>query len=256
VQDWYSTIGITKNTSWFENGVLTYRFIYGNMFNGLLKPVNRHSWIISANFVNAYYNPPGNDIVFPAGIMQPPFFGSDLPEYVSYGAFGSVAGHELTHGFDDHGSLFDQRGALKEWWDDKTRANFNDRAQCFVQQFEKYTIPGLEGRPLNINGKLTLGENIADSGGLKAAYAAWKKRDTEKPNQLLPGLENFSRDQMFFISFAGWWCGKARNGQAVEWIYTDPHSPADKRIIGSVANSEAFREAFNCPSKKPTCELW
>jgi endothelin-converting enzyme len=211
---------------------------------------------MTAPTVNAYYSPSGNEIVFPAGIMQLPVFGDELPEYVSYGAFGSVAGHELTHGFDNNGAHYDETGKYADWWDNTTLSNFNKKTKCFVDQYQAFTIPGLDGKPLHVNGKLTLGENIADAGGLTASFAAWQKRAKTSPNKLLPGLEQFSAEQMFFISYSNWWCGKVRPAQAVNYVYTDPHSPADKRIIGTLSNSKAFREAFQCKVKQPSCELW
>ena len=150
----------------------------------------------------------------------------------------------------------DENGVLRDWWDDTTLKNFNSKTQCFVNQYANFTVTGSDSEPLHVNGQLTLGENIADAGGLTASYAAWKDRDHEKPNPGLPGLEEFSKDQLFFIAYANWWCGKVRPAQKVAYIYTDPHSPADKRIIGTTANSEAFKKAFNCPVTKPTCELW
>lgn len=211
---------------------------------------------MSAPTVNAYYSPSGNEIVFPAGIMQLPVFSDVLPEYVSYGAFGAVAGHELTHGFDNNGAHYDENGRYSDWWDNTTVANFDKKTKCFVEQYGKYSIPGLDGKPLNVNGKLTQGENIADAGGLSAAYSAWERRDKVKPNQLLQGLEEFSKEQMFFVSYANWWCGKTREAALVNQVLTDPHSPSDKRILGTLANSRPFKEAFKCKVKEPTCELW
>jgi endothelin-converting enzyme len=212
---------------------------------------------MSAPTVNAYFSPSGNEIVFPAGIMQLPVFSSKLPEYISYGSFGAVAGHELTHGFDNHGSQYDENGVLNSWWDNKTTTQFDKKTQCFVDQYSKFSVPGLDaGEVVHVNGKLTLGENIADAGGLTAAYTAWKKRDTANPGQKLPGLEMFSNDQMFFISYSNWWCGKVRKEQALSYVYSDPHSPADKRITGTTNNSAAFKKAFNCPVKTPQCEVW
>jgi endothelin-converting enzyme len=206
--------------------------------------------------VNAYYNPPGNEIVFPAGIMQFPVFDVDSPAYVSYGAFGSVAGHELSHAFDSTGRHYDQNGNLTDWWSDETVDAFQKRAQCFVDQYANFTVPGPDDKPLHVNGRLTLGENIADAGGLSASFQAWKMRAAEKPNQNLPGLEFFSQEQMFFVSYSGWWCGKSRRDTAINRIYTDPHAPKWARILGTMANSREFRDSFQCKDKKPTCELW
>jgi endothelin-converting enzyme len=256
VFNYYTNLKVTKNTTYFENGRAYADFARHRSWNDLLKPVNRNRWGMTSPTVNAYYSPSGNEIVFPAGIMQLPVFSADLPEYVSYGAFGAVAGHELTHGFDNHGSHFDENGVLRDWWDNTTLTNFDKKSQCFVDQFAKFTEVGLDGENLHVNGKLTLGENIADAGGLTASYAAWKQRDKVNPNPSLPGLEEFSKDQLFFIAYSSWWCGKVRPAQKVNYIYSDPHSPSDKRVIGTTANSKAFREAFNCKVKEPTCELW
>jgi endothelin-converting enzyme len=256
VYEWYSNLPISRNTNWFENGRST--FAWGNQkgWEEILKPVDKNRWGMTAPTVNAYYSPSGNEIVFPAGIMQFPVFSSALPDYVNYGSFGAVAGHELTHGFDDHGSEYDENGVLRNWWDDSTRKNFEVKTSCFIKQYSNFTVEGLDGKPLPVNGKLTLGENIADAGGLTAAYSSWSKRNAARQNAGLPGLEEFSNDQMFFLSYATWWCGKVRKEQAANYIFTDPHSPNDKRIIGTTANSAAFRQAFNCKVKQPTCELW
>jgi endothelin-converting enzyme len=256
VFEWYSKLPISRNTNWFENGRSTFAFNFEKGWDELLAPVDKARWGMTAPTVNAYYNPSGNEIVFPAGIMQFPVFSSALPDYVNYGSFGAVAGHELTHGFDDHGSEYDENGVLRNWWDDTTRKNFQTKTQCFVKQYSNFTVEGLDGKPLNVNGKLTLGENIADAGGLTAAYSSWSKRDAARKNAGLPGLEEFTNDQLFFLSYATWWCGKVRKEQAANYIFTDPHSPNDKRIIGTTANSAAFREAFKCKVKQPTCELW
>jgi endothelin-converting enzyme len=248
---------MNTSSDYFNNELEYLKFGYTKSWNDLLKPVDRNRWGMSAPTVNAYFSPSGNEIVFPAGIMQLPVFSSKLPEYISYGSFGAVAGHELTHGFDNHGSQYDENGVLNSWWDNKTTTQFDKKTQCFVDQYSKFSVPGLDaGEVVHVNGKLTLGENIADAGGLTAAYTAWKKRDTANPGQKLPGLEMFSNDQMFFISYSNWWCGKVRKEQALSYVYSDPHSPADKRITGTTNNSAAFKKAFNCPVKTPQCEVW
>jgi endothelin-converting enzyme len=256
VNKYYTALNITPTSTHFQNGREYSRFNKDKSWKQLLKPVDRDDWSMTAPTVNAYYNPSGNEIVFPAGIMQLPVFQADLPEYANYGAFGAVAGHELSHAFDNHGSNFNERGILQNWWDNHTRSNFDKKTECFVDQYSKYTVLGPGDEVLNVNGKLTLGENIADAGGLTASYRAWKLREKETPNPKLPGLEHFTNDQMFFLGYSAWWCSKVRPAQRQSYIFTDVHSPADKRIIGTTANSEAFREAFNCPAKKATCELW
>ncbi|CAI6340087.1 unnamed protein product [Periconia digitata] len=252
--DLYAPVNVTD--SWFENGLAYNNFTLTNQWNDLLHPTDKNRWYMTAPTVNAYFNPPTNEIAFPAGIMQQPLFNLDLPEYVSYGAFGAVAGHELTHAFDNGGSHYDETGAYNDWWDNSTLSAFNNKTQCFVDQYSKYSITTPAGEQLNVNGQLTLGENIADGGGLNAAYAAWKERNDEKADQLLPGLEEYTREQLFYLSFGGVWCGERRPAEAVRRIYSDPHSPPNFRIIGTVANQRGFKEAFNCPVKEPTCELW
>jgi len=207
--------------------------------------------------VNAYNSPNLNEIVFPAGIMQQPSFNVELPGYINYGSFGAISGHELSHSFDSTGRNYDQNGYYKDWWDNTTIKNFDDRASCFVDQFSKYSVEGPDGKPLHINGNLTLGENIADAGGLNAAFGAWKKRDKKKPDQLLPGLhKRFTKEQLFFVSYGSFYCGKSRKEAAIERVYTDPHSPGFARLGGTTANSVDFLKAFKCKTKKATCEMW
>lgn len=256
VRNYYARLNMTKATSWHENGQLQTEFAANKSWYDLLEPVDKARWAMTATTINAYYSPNHNEIVFPAGIMGKPIFSSEVPEYISYGAWGMVVGHELTHAFDNHGSKFDMNGVLKEWWDEPTKKNFEPRTKCFEKQFEQFTVPGLDNEPVHVNGKLTEGENIADTGGLVAAYQAWKEREAAKMNLKLPGFESFTNDQMFFLSAAFWKCGKDRKESLLAQVYTDPHSPDNVRTLGSSANSEAFRKAFNCPVKQPTCALW
>ncbi|KAL6249560.1 hypothetical protein RBB50_003413 [Rhinocladiella similis] len=255
--DYYKPVKVNAS-SFFENAVSMTRLEVIKEWSALGRPVDRDQWDMTVPTVNAYYNPPGNEIVFPAGIMQFPVFDVDVPQYLSYGAFGSVSGHELSHAFDSTGRHYDQNGNYTDWWTDKTVANFKDRAECFVDQYHNFTIEGRDGKPLHVNGKLTLGENIADAGGVAAAFAAWKKRAAQTPllNLNLPGLEFFTQDQLFFVSYANWWCGKTRKETAIQRIYTDPHSPKWARVIGTMANSRDFIESFKCEKKEPVCELW
>ncbi|KAE9987683.1 hypothetical protein EG328_001916 [Venturia inaequalis] len=249
-------VNLTIGDNFFENGRAIGKFGRDKSWSDLLAPVDRARWVMTAPTVNAYYNPPGNEIVFPAGIMQTPVFGDQLPEYVSYGSFGSVAGHELTHGFDNNGAHYDEKGRYADWWDNTTLANFDKKTQCFVNQFDKYTVVGPGNKVLHVNGRFTSGENIADAGGINAAYAAWQKRNAAKPDKHIAGLEMFTKEQMFFVAYSTWWCGKTRPAQAEQAIYTDPHSPNEARILGTLANTAGFKEAFKCKEKKPTCELW
>ncbi|RKF76155.1 Endothelin-converting enzyme 1 [Golovinomyces cichoracearum] len=255
LKEYYSLLKISPK-NYFKNSLSIRRFQIARIWHKLGKPVNRDEWDLTIPTVNAYYNPPGNEIVFPAGIMQFPVFNAGVPQYLNYGAFGSVAGHELSHAFDSMGRHYDQNGNYTDWWDNETIANFEHRSQCFVDQYSNFTVPGLDGTTLHVNGKLTLGENIADAGGVSASFAAWKKRQSTVADFNLPGLEYFSQDQLFFVSFGNWWCGSTRKEKAVSRIFSDPHSPKKARILGTMANSRDFRESFNCPSKEPVCELW
>ncbi|GJC90744.1 endothelin-converting enzyme [Colletotrichum liriopes] len=255
LNDFYNTVNISSET-FFENGLAVRRFAVGYEWSALGKPVDRDQWGMTVPTVNAYYNPPGNEIVFPAGIMQFPVFDVDVPAYMSYGAFGSVAGHELSHAFDSTGRHFDQNGNYTDWWSDATVEAFKERAECFVDQYHNFTVPGPDDKPLHVNGRLTLGENLADAGGLSASYQAWKRRAHKHPNKDLPGLEHFTQDQLFFVTYSNWWCGKSRKDTAINRIYTDPHAPKWARILGTMANSREFRESFQCKDKKPTCQLW
>ncbi len=211
---------------------------------------------MTAPTVNAYYDTSGNEIVFPAGIMQFPFFGGDLPGYVNYGGFGAVAGHEISHAFDPSGRKYSLNGTLADWWTNHTSEEFDKRAQCFVDEYDKFTVAGSAGKTLHVNGLHTLGENVADAGGLSAAWAAWQSRRKSRPDQDLPGLSAFTQEQLFYISYGGIWCTKITPEALIRQVLTDEHSPGMFRITGTaMMNSRGFREAFNCPKKEPSCEL-
>ncbi|KAF2153618.1 peptidase family M13 [Myriangium duriaei CBS 260.36] len=253
---YYANVTVRGDT-FFANRLSATRAQSSRSWAELSRPVDRAAWLMSAPTVNAYYNPPGNEIVFPAGIMQAPVFqGPDVPRYLIYGAFGAVAGHELSHAFDSTGANYDPTGNYSDWWDETTLAAFRKKTRCFVDQYANYSIPSANG-PAYVNGRLTLGENIADAGGLSAAFQAWRAYEaTEGPDSLLPGLQDFSKEQLFFLAYGLTWCGKIREEEAVRRLYTDPHSPAKWRIMGTTSNSREFREAFGCPVRRPTCELW
>jgi endothelin-converting enzyme len=209
LSNYYQSVKISP-TSFFSNTLNMRRFDVAHEWSSVGRPVDRDAWGMTVPTVNAYYNPPGNEIVFPAGIMQFPVFDVNVPQYINYGAFGAVSGHELSHAFDSTGRHYDQNGNFTDWWTPETVAAFEKRADCFVDQYANYTIPGTDDKPLHVNGRLTLGENIADAGGLSAAFQAWKKREAEHANEDLPGLGDFTQDQLFFVSYANWWCGKSR----------------------------------------------
>ena len=240
LENYYATVNISS-TAFFENAVSIAKFDASRQWSALGKPTDRDEWGMSAPTVNAYYNPAGNEIVFPAGIMQSPvFYDPSIPQYLSYGAFGSVSGHELSHAFDSTGRHYDETGNFTQWWNNETIHAFKEKAQCFIDQYHEFTVPGPGDEPLHVNGRLTLGENIADAGGLSAAFAAWKEVEKQNPGQLLPGLHKFSKEQVFFISYSNWWCGKTRKEAAADRIYRDPHAPTWARIIVS---SGLFRDS-------------
>ncbi len=218
------------------------------------RPVDPREWEMSPPTVNAYYHPQKNHMVFPAGILQPPFYTQGAAVAVNMGAMGMVVGHELTHGFDDQGSRFDAFGNLENWWAKAVRGAFEKRTSCMVEQYGAYQpLPGVK-----LNGKLTLGENIADAGGVKLAYQAYKALRAGKPPIV---AEGFSEDQLFFLSNAQIWCAKARESFIRLRAQTDPHSPPRFRVNGALSNAPEFAKAFGCKAKAPMapakrCEVW
>jgi predicted metalloendopeptidase len=203
------------------------------------KPIDRTEWGMTPPTVNAYYSPTMNEIVFPAGILQAPFFDPKADDAVNYGGIGWVIGHEMTHGFDDSGSQFDAQGNLKNWWTDADRKAYEARTDLVVKQFDGYEP--LKGE--RINGKLTLGENIADLGGLKIAYAAWKKSLQGKAS---PVIEGFTGEQRFFLGAAQVWRNHIRPEALSVRLKTDPHSPGQYRVLGPLSNLPEFFEAWGC----------
>jgi endothelin-converting enzyme len=217
---------------------------------------------MTAPTVNAYYSPSHNQMVFPAGILQPPFFSKAWPEAYNYGAIGVVMGHELTHGFDDMGSQFDASGNYNPWWPEATQFAFDQRTQCMARQFSRYSVTTESGDELFLNGNLTLGENIADSGGLKSAHAALLTRigQAKADAIALPGLD-LTSEQLFFVAYSQVWCSLYRDGAIEAQLRTDPHSPGKFRIIGGLVNSQDFAKSFSCPEGSPMnpaekCSVW
>jgi putative endopeptidase len=218
------------------------------------KPVDRGEWQMTPPTVNAYYDPQMNDINFPAGVLQPPLFDVKMDAAPNYGNTGATIGHELTHGFDDEGRQFDAKGNLRDWWTAEDAKRFDARAQCVVDQYREYTVVD----DIKINGKLTLGENIADIGGTLLAYMAWKHATAD---QNLKPVDGFTPDQRFFIGMAQWACGSERPENKRAGAITNPHSPDEYRINGVVANMPEFAEAFSCKTGQPmvrakACRVW
>jgi putative endopeptidase len=219
--------------------------------------VDRADWLMPTPLVNAYYNPTNNEIVFPAGILQPPFFAADQPMVMNFGGIGSVAGHELTHGFDDEGRKYDASGKLTSWWSEPVAAAFEQRVECVEGQYSRYApLPGKF-----VDGELTAGENIADIGGVKAAYYAYKTWEAEQGERAEPVAEGLTNDQVFFVSWAQNWCMHATEAETLRRLEIDPHSPGEFRAIGPLIDLPAFAQAFECAEGTPMnpvdrCEIW
>jgi putative endopeptidase len=243
-----------KRDDYAANALASDAFELQRTLKKIGKPVDREEWQMTAPTVNAYYDPSMNEMVFPAGILQPPFFSKDFAEAVNFGATGGAMGHELTHGFDDEGSQFDASGNLRNWWSEDTAKKFADQTGCVVKQYDGYEpLPGQ-----HLNGKLTLGENIADIGGLKLAYTAYRKARAGKSPIV---AESYDEDQIFFLGFAQSWCEKLSPEILEMLTKTDPHSPARFRVDGSIADVPAFGDAFQCKAGTPmrpsnVCEVW
>ena len=194
--------------------------------------------------INAYYNPTTNEICFPAGILQPPFFNAEADDACNYGAIGVVIGHEMTHGFDDQGAQFDKYGNLKNWWTEQDAAQFKKRTDVMRNFFDKIEVlPGLHA-----NGQLTLGENIADHGGLNIAYQALKNAMKTQP---LTVKEGFTPEQRFFLSYGLIWASNAREQMIRQLVMTDPHSPSRWRVNGALPHIDAWYDAFHITKKDP-----
>ncbi len=205
------------------------------------KPVDKTEWGMTPATINAYYNPSYNEIVFPAAIMQAPFFDPAADDAVNYGAMGAVIGHELTHGFDDQGSMFDGDGNMQNWWNDEDRSKFEAKTKMLTEQFNKFVV--IDSTGLTVNGELTLGENIADLGGLTISYYAFQMAQQKNPQPKT--IDGFTPNQRFFISWAQAWRNSQRPKSLVMMVKTNPHSPARFRVIGPLSNMKEFYEAFD-----------
>lgn len=233
----YSSLVITKD-NYAQNVLNAAAFNYNEELKKLGKAVDRMEWFMTPNTVNAYYNPAFNEIVFPAAILQYPFFDFNADDAINYGGIGAVIGHEMTHGFDDQGAQYAADGNLRNWWTPEDEEKFKAKTQVVVNQFNNYRV--LDTVP--VNGELTLGENIADLGGLAIAYQAFKKTEQGQSNEMIDG---FTPDQRFFLSWAQIWRGKATDKRTLQLIKIDPHSPGVWRAIGPLSNFEPFYKAFN-----------
>jgi predicted metalloendopeptidase len=241
---------------YFQNTMAAIEFEYDRQARKIGNPVDPNEWLMTPQMVNAYYHPILNEIVFPAGILQPPFFHRDFPAAMNYGGIGGVIGHELTHGFDDQGRKFNPAGQLEEWWEPEASEKFQAAAQCVDDAYSKYEVEA----GVSVNGELTLGENIADIGGLKEAYQAYKRWEKRHgtPKPIVQGLTN---EQLFFVSWGQVWCTVASAESERLLVTTNPHSPPRFRVNGPVTHNAEFAEAFSCKEQAPMnpddrCVVW
>ena len=241
----YSALDIDEKLSYYENMVRASKFMSNYYIEKRVnKRTDRTEWLMKPQTINAYYNPTTNEICFPAGILQPPFFNAEADDACNYGAIGVVIGHEMTHGFDDQGSQFDKDGNLKNWWTETDKKNFNERTQVMRRFFDNIEVlPGLKA-----NGQLTLGENIADHGGLNIAYQALQNAMKEHP---LGKVDGFTPEQRFFLSYGLIWANNTREEQLRQQVKTDPHSPARWRVNGALPHIDAWYTAWNITKKSP-----
>ncbi len=235
---------VIKKDSYWANLVRSSEFEYNFMLSKLNKPVDKSEWTMSPQTVNAYYNPTTNEICFPAGILQPPFFYMNADDAVNYGAIGVVIGHEMTHGFDDQGRKYDKDGNMKDWWQPQDAKNFEARAQTMVNFFSDIVVVD----DVHANGQFTLGENIADHGGLKVAYSAFLKTPEGKSSTKIDG---YTPSQRFFLAYANVWAGNIRKEEILRRTKMDPHSLGKWRVDGALPQIQAWYDAFNITEKDP-----
>lgn len=235
----YTSVNIAAD-DYFGNVIRVTEFDYLRDLNRVGEPIDPNDWGMTPPTVNAYYSATRNEIVFPAGILNPPFFDYDADDATNYGSAGVIIGHEITHGFDDNGSLYDADGNLKSWWTPEDREKFEARAKKIEEQYDEYIV--LDS--IHLNGKLTLGENIGDLGGMAIAFEAMKINQEEKGNKTVDGLTD---EQRFFLAYAKMWRIKFRDKTLENQVKTDPHSPGYYRANGALSNFEEFHKAFNIP---------
>ncbi|HKR77387.1 MAG TPA: M13 family metallopeptidase [Rhodanobacter sp.] len=240
---WRDWSGLTlKPGDYFANVQAARKFNYDYMVGKIGKPVDRDEWGMTPQTVNAYYSPQKNEIVFPAAILQPPFFDAKADDALNYGGIGAVIGHEMGHGYDDQGSKFDARGNNANWWTDADRKAFDARADKLAAQFDAYeALPGK-----HVNGRLTMGENIGDLAGLNVAYDALQMALAKNPAEAKSKIDGYTQDQRFFLNWARVWRGSIRPEAQITLLNTDPHAPAQFRAIGAPSNMPAFARAFRC----------
>jgi putative endopeptidase len=245
-EKWRSWDGLKITAdNYFANMEAAQQFDHDYDIAKIGQPTDRQEWFMTPQTVNAYYNPTDNTINFPAAILQPPFFYAKGDDAINYGGIGAVIGHEASHGFDDQGSQFDGSGNLDNWWTDADKKQFDERAQKLVDQFDNYA-PLPDHPDLHVNGKLTLGENIADLGGLNIAYDALQTALKNHPAEATQKIDGYTEDQRFFLNWARVWRGSIRDKAQMVYLNADPHSPMKFRAIGAPSNMPAFAQAFQC----------
>ncbi len=254
----YTTVKVVRGDALGDSDRLS-QFESNRQIAKIGKPVDRSEWQMTPPTVNAYYEPETNSINFPAGILQPPFYDNKMDDGINFGAIGAVIGHELTHGFDDEGRHFDAKGNLRDWWTAQDTEHFEQRAKCLVDQYSGYTAVD----DIKLNGKLTLGENTADNGGVRLAYMALLRRLAERTKAGDPPakIDGFTEQQRLFLGFGQIWCMNRTEESARMRAVTDPHSPGKDRAIGVLSNMPEFRSAFGCTEGQPMapakeCRVW
>jgi endothelin-converting enzyme/putative endopeptidase len=249
----YSSVAIQRDDA-MGNGFRADQFEFQRQLDKIGRPVDRLEWGMTPPTVNAYYDPQMNNINFPAGILQPPFYDNNADDAVNFGGIGMVIGHELTHGFDDEGRQFDAQGNLKDWWTAEDAKEFDQRDACIADEYSSFSpVPGA-----HVNGKLTLGENTADNGGARIALMALANTIGANPDKKIDG---FTAEQRFFLSFGQIWCSNQREEAVRLQVQTDPHAPPKFRVNGTVQNMPEFQKAFSCQPGQPmvssnACRVW
>ncbi len=249
----YSSLKIARGDA-LGNSLRANEFEFQRQLNKIAKPVDKNDWPYPPSTVDASYNPQLNNITFPAGILQPPFYDNQADDAMNFGGIGAVIGHELTHGFDDEGSQFDAQGNLRDWWTGQDKKEFEQRTQCVADQYSGYTAVD----DLKLNGKLTLGENVADNGGMRIAYMALLSTLAGKEPAPVDGL---TAEQRFFLGWANVWCDNRTDELSRMRVTVDPHSPGKWRVNGVASNMPEFRDAFHCKADAPmvrhnACRVW
>ena len=253
----YSSVVIQPN-DYAGNAHRAGAFEAHRQYDKIERPTDRKDWGMTPPTVNAYYRPPMNDINFPAGILQPPFYSNRMDDAVNYGGIGVVIGHELTHGFDDQGRKYDAEGNFRDWWTPEDGKEFEHRADCTANEYSNFVSVKDDKGEVKLNGRLTLGENTADNGGLKLAYMALMHVMGNTP---LKAIDGYTPRQRFFLAYGQIWCQNVTDQEARKRVLTDPHSPGRWRVNGAVQNSAAFQEAFGCKAGQPmvsenACRVW